>query len=360
MADFFAQVLTLSEQLVQRIRSAPYQAPSLITIRSDAYTPAEAIGEKIRKDNAYFSIRVNELFLKDGRSFLETYDPMLLVMTEFLHGGKKVTIPFVVGAELLKLPSALQSIGSVRFNDILVCGPHPFRGGNVAVSVFLYKVQRDNYAKDFLRFVEGVSSSVGVTANVELLTKIGGSLVDGLETLLKTKGVVPIMGHRIEFDTTGIDGLSSAAFLLTSADSVDEASLRVTNGRLMVVPNADAAPRNFQDADYVLYTLSRVQRRNDESSLPFYPMRDKALEAVLSGDEGWKRAKATLLALYQEMITSKDLVKPETDELFERYKSELLEARAVLKSTDMLSTKDDTMSSDRAKLNEASAGLDRL
>jgi hypothetical protein len=133
--------------------------------------------------------------------------------------------------------------------------------------------------------------------------------------------------------------------------------LRVADGRLTVV-DKDKTERKYQEADYVLYSLSSVSRRSDESSLPFYSMRKKALESVLTGDEGWKRAKSTLLSIYQEMITSDDLIKSEADELFGKYKAELLEAREVLRTTTMLSTKDEVLQANRDKLNEATAVLE--
>lgn len=356
MSGFFSRALSLSEDIISRLKSAPYPSPTFIRIEKDASSPSEAIGMKIPKDLAYFSIRVNELFLKEGRTFLDTYDPMLLVMSEFLHGGERVSVPFVVGSDLLRLPAG-KLPPSLRFNDILVAGPHPFRGGNFAITVLLYKVQRDNYGKGLLKFVEGVSAAIGAPANMGLLTKVGNAFVDGLDTLLGMQGTVPIMGHRIEFDTTTIAGLSSACFLLTSAKKVDESLLRVTDGRLRVA-NGGGAQRDYQDADYVLYSLTANSRRSDESSLPFYPMRKQALNAVLSGEEGWKRAKATLLSIYQEMVSSDDLIPAESDELFEAFKAELLKARRTVQTTNMLSTKGDLLPADREKLNKATAVLD--
>jgi esterase/lipase superfamily enzyme len=355
MSGFVSRALSLSEQVISRIKSAPYAAPTLIRIRKDACSPSEPIGTKIPKDLAYFSIRVNELFLKEGRTFLDAYDPMLLVISEFLHGGERISVPFVVGAEMLQLPTE-KVPSALRFNDILVAGPHPFRGGNVALSVILYKVQRDNYAKGVMKFVEGVSSAIGIPANIGLLTKVGNAFIDGLDTLLGMQGTVPIMGHRVEFDTATIAGFSSACFLLTSETRIDESLLRVTEGRLSVL-SADGVQQDFRNADYVLYSILGNSRRGDESSLSFYPMRKQALNSVLSGEEGWRRAKATLLSMYQEMVSSDDLISAEADELFETYKAELLKAREKLQTTKALSTKVELLPADREKLNRATAIL---
>jgi hypothetical protein len=91
MSGVFSRALSLSEQVISRIKSHPYAAPTLIRIRKDACSPSGTIGTKIPKDLAYFSIRVNELFLKEDRTFLDTHDPMLLVIREFLHGGERIS-----------------------------------------------------------------------------------------------------------------------------------------------------------------------------------------------------------------------------------------------------------------------------
>jgi hypothetical protein len=94
-----------------------------------------------------------------------------------------------------RFPSPIYTEASaVPFDD----GPHPFRGGNVAVSVILYKVQRDNFAKGVMKFVEGVSSAIGIPANIGLLTKVGNAFIDGLDTLLGMPGTVPVMVTQLE------------------------------------------------------------------------------------------------------------------------------------------------------------------
>jgi 5-methylcytosine-specific restriction endonuclease McrBC regulatory subunit McrC len=52
--------------------------------------------------------------------------------------------------------------------------------------------------------------------------------------------------------------------------------------------------------------------------------------------------------------------KTEAVELFEKYKSELLEAKSTRQSTNMLSTKDENLSAVRGTLNEATAELEEL
>ncbi|WP_456782926.1 hypothetical protein [Bradyrhizobium sp. USDA 4516] len=352
MASFLERL----ESLASRIISSPYPTPSLLRVPATMCEPADAFGARIPKDAGYFAVRVNELFLKEGRSLWDTYDPMLIAVTEFLYDGKKLSVPFVVGSDLLKQKSN-QAAHALLFNDILVAGPHPFRGGNVALSLMLYKVKRDNFAKKTLKFVEGLSTAVGIPADIGLLSKVGNAFIDGLEALIDLGDTVPLFGNRLEIDTSDISGLSSSCWLLTATGDLPYKDLVVENGRLSVGKDA-SRQQKFESQDYVLYSLLGYARRADESSLPFYSLRKQALESVLSGEEGWKRAKALLLTLYQQMITSPDLTSDEANELFERYKTELLSAREVLQKTAKLSLSKDRLSAELVHLNDATKLLD--
>ncbi|WP_441228221.1 hypothetical protein AB7813_14715 [Tardiphaga sp. 20_F10_N6_6] len=330
-----SQLLTRASELLERLISAPYPRPTLVRMPSSSSFPSGVAGVKIPKDNGYFSVRINELFLLDGRTWFETFDPMAVVVTEFLYGDKRLAVPFVVGSELFKHQPGKLPHG-LLFNDILVAGPHPFRGGNVSISIVLYKVRRDNYARNVLKFVEGLSSAVGIPADVAFLAKAGESVLDGIEALLGLADTQPIMGHRIELDTSSMSGLSSTTWMLSKNSVDDPSKLVVEDGRLFV-RSAEKASDPYRGSDYILYSITGNSRRGDESSLPFYGLRKQAFEAILGGDEGWKRAKAILLSVYQQMVTSDDLTAAEADELFQKYKNELVEAREVFKGTTMLS-----------------------
>jgi hypothetical protein len=68
--------------------------------------------------------------------------------------------------------------------------------------------------------------------------------------------------------------------------------------------------------------------------------------------------EAILLSMYQEMVSSDDLISAEADELFETYKAELLKTRERLQTTKALSTRAESLPADREKLNRATAILD--
>lgn len=309
-----------------KLRSGALPLPTVASIPPTQCMPAGVVGREIVRDRAYFKLYINELFLAEGRSWWATYDPVVLVITEFVYDKGRISVPMIVGPSMIQ-----QKMGSlphgVVLHDTRVAGPYPFRGGPVAVTVILYKVKHHDYARGLLRFVEGVSSAVGVPADLGTLTKVGGAILDGFETLLDLGDTVPVAGHRIEIETSTMRGFVSSFSALISEGGVDVSRLRVQDGRLQVVgPNGDA--KKYDAVDYVLYSIVGSDRHGEERTLPFYAVYDQAMTAALTDDENsWKRAKSTLLSLYQQMVLSADLTGDETDELIQKYRNDLQKRR---------------------------------
>jgi hypothetical protein len=289
------------------------------------------VGQRIAKDGDYFTLTINELKLRDGREFFSTYDPLVYAAVEFVHDKERIAVPMLIG------PSALtDKVGKLPhgflINDIVLAGPHPFRGGRVSITIVLYKARNKDYAKRILQFVEGISAAVGIPANVALLSKVGLSLLDAFETLLEMGDSEPIVGHRIDIDTATTRGFSTGVTaLIAGPEDVDD--LKVRDGRLLTLAGGP-----YCRCDYVLYSVGRAHWREQESTLPFYRLTEEIGVAALAGDShSWKRAKALLITLYQQMIACPDITREEADILFNRYKSLMLRYKEEAADTHILS-----------------------
>ncbi len=318
MPDF----MELMSEFAGKLRAGPLPLPIATQILSDRCLPEGVAGAEIEKDQAYFTVQINELYLAEGRSWWATFDPMVLVIVDFVYGSKKISIPKFIGPNLID-----QKIGKTPhgflLNDIAVAGPHPFRGGRLGISVILYKVKKQDYATGMLKFIEGVSSAIGIPADIGTLQKVGGTILQGAEMLMGLGDSEPVAGHRIEIDGASITGLTSSFSALIADQNVQTSSLRVKDGRLWV--DAAGGPAKCDGSDYVLYSVLGTKSRGDERTLPFYSLREQSLNAALSADEaGLKRAKAILLSLYQQMVVSPDLTSDEADALFDAYEKDLL------------------------------------
>jgi hypothetical protein len=359
MTDWLSNV----NRLLERLKGSALTVPTVEWLPPAQCIPSDQAGPKIRKESSYFAVRINEVCLREGRRLWQEYDPMVLVTTEFNHVEPATTVPFVVGPILFN--KFKSTIGSdlphgLIYRNILVAGPHPFRGGNFALTIVLYKVARINYAKDMLKIVENLSAAVGAPANIGLLTKVSNVLLDGLESLLNLEGTVPLIGARIELDSF-VDGLSPGFGILSNDTRTPLDMLRVSNGRLTI----DGSGKPYCGSDYVLFSVVGLNKREDENTLPFYELKRQAIDALLSGGAGgWDRAKALLMTMYQQMVLCPDLIRAEADAIFEDVKEQLLgirkkQADNVLLSVGNKAQKEDSRSKlgISADLNSVAADL---
>lgn len=322
MAGLFERI----SHFVGSLTAGPMSLPTVATLPAAQCLPPGSADADIPRDAAYFTLRVNELHLAQGRELWATYDPMVIVASSFIHGTERITVPFVVGPSLLREHAAVGVPHGVLIQDTTVAGPYPNRGGPVTIGIVLYRVQRDNYARKLLQVVEGVSAAIGPAADMAVLSKVGGPMIDGLEALFGLGATVPIAGHRIEYDTMMQGGLRSWYAALIDGADVDPKILLVDRGRLMHAKRDGLQP--VRDVDFVLYSLTGQANREDERTLPFYALYQRAVRDAASGtDDAWKAAKATLAECWQQMAVSPDLTPVQAGALIDGYRTDLLAAR---------------------------------
>jgi hypothetical protein len=299
--------------------------PDVEAIPPEQCLPAGCAGDTILRDRDYFHVTINELFLSDARFGLATYDPLVLATTSFLYGGKQISVPSIVGPSLLQKAGQRLPQGIV-LQDTTVVGPYPFRGGTVTISLVFYRVRCRDYAKELLRVVENVCGAIGPAADMSMLSKVSGPLIDGLNDLVGMGETEPIAGHRIELGPLKPAGFKTCYSALIEANSTRQKErLLVDAGRLKI--SSSLSPEKYTAGSYVLYSVTKRDTRDDESTLPFYPIYERALRtAATGGDEAWKAAKASFSELWQQMIASPDLTKGQANVLLEAWKKDLLAA----------------------------------
>jgi hypothetical protein len=318
-------VSTLGERwqgLWDRIRQGPSRLPSRIAIpRGNVDRPA---GAALRRGESYFQVRVNELYLAAGRQWFSQYDPLVFAVSEFTYDKRSEAVPYVVGPALLERFGQKLPAGMV-FADTRVAGPHPYRGGRLALSVVLCRVRRGDYARRMLQLIEAAAAALDFSAALTAYVKVARVAVDGVEALLGLGDTDPLLGARTEMDPDAGDALESGYFAI-----IDRPEAEVDRGRLWVRENhlvqgaglADAVP--YRESDYVLYSVVQATERTDENMLPFYPLVEQVRqEAARPDEESWKRAKANMLTLFQALALSPDLTAGQANALSDRYIAEM-------------------------------------
>jgi hypothetical protein len=348
------------DNLFDLMKGAKIALPTISAFAPERCLPKGSVGEEIVKDQDYFSIEINELYLARDRRWWATYDPVVLIISEFVYGSDRIVVPKVVGPAMIENQFGKLPLGIV-LNDTRVVGPHPFRGDRIKITVVLYRVRHDTLARELLRLVEQISTAVGVPADAGALVKVGHAILDGIESLLGLGDTEPVVGHRIELDGNRLQGLRSSSTVLSSGAREDLSDLWVDSGRLFTGEVGKSATQ-YEAADYVLYTLQRHTSRGEEATLPFYGLYEQALKGALFADdngESWKQAKASLLSLYQQMVMSPDLTGNEADSLFSKYANDLKAKRTIAENVQKMGTKGAApLSQQRQKLNQAVSILD--
>ena len=190
-------------------RSGSTPLPEIAAIPPERCEPAGSAGTVIRRDRMYFTVRLNEMYLAENRQWWAVYDPLVVIVIGFNHGGARVTVPAIIGPDLIKRQSPEdQPRFGVVLRNVRVTGPHPYRGGDIDVSLALYRLQRTDHARSLLNIVDGIASSIGGPGEMATALRFGGALLDGVQALLGLQNTEYLAGQRISVATSAVDPLT--------------------------------------------------------------------------------------------------------------------------------------------------------
>ncbi|MGK7876687.1 MAG: hypothetical protein AB4426_26360 [Xenococcaceae cyanobacterium] len=313
-----------------RIQRTPTQIPTRINIPASRIDIGTQMETTFQPNTHYFQVRVNEMYLTDSRQWFSKYDPLVCFVSEFTYDKQVETVPFIVGPSLVEKYGQKVPKGML-FSNTRVAGLHPYRGGKLAFSVILCQVQRANYVRELLRIVESTASVIDFSTALSTYIKVADVILDGFETLFSLDNTQPLIGIRQEFDPGAGDELKPSFFALIDKpeSELDVNQLWVRDNQLVYGASLTEA-KPFREAGYVLYSLLQTSERQDETTLPFYPLYEKVKEAAtIPAQDSWKRARANMFTLYQNLILSPDLTPPQARSLTNKYVTEMKELYAV-------------------------------
>lgn len=344
------------EALWTGAKAAPAKTRAHLDIPADRVDGGASLGPDFGAKRHYFRVYVSEMFLAHARDWFVSYDPMAFVATNYLYGREDVTSAFVVG------PSMLQGYGQpvpqgTIFRDTPVTGLHPYQGGSVAVTVLLSRVQRRNNAQQLLGTLESVSAALDPSTAFTAYVKLGGAILDGVQSLLGLAETVPVLGYRVTRDPDTQLPLRPGYYAILDADEaeVDADRFSVRDSRLLM----DDAP--YRESDFVLFSIRQASSRSDEGRLSFFPLWETAQDlAAQPGPHFWHEAKANFNALKRAMLTSPDLTRPDYDRLREFYLGELVKRRDEVVMESDLDEAADILDDDEASLEGIAQRLEQV
>jgi hypothetical protein len=322
-ASVEASLLETIKQTWLRLRSGKVTLPVVTTITD--CVPAEITDKEIQQNQQYFTVRINEMHLEENREWWATFDPLVVVVVDFNYGHESITVPRIIGPELIKQRSSDDRArhGTVLL-DTRVTGPHPYKGGDITISVAFYRIKRADHPARLLKVVDSLSSAVGRPSEIQTVTKIGGALLTGLEGLLELDETTYIAGHRISMSGSALDPLRAGFSALITPPIPDISELLVRDRRLRLKSNVGDKP--YHGSDFVLWSITGEDERGDEN-LPFYSLKEEALAAISEGEDGIRRGKGNLISAYQQMRRSHDVTAKEAARLLDKWCDEFEEEK---------------------------------
>jgi hypothetical protein len=264
--------------------------------------------EPLRPDEHYFQVRISELYLSYRQQWLSNYDPLLVVISEFVYGQQVVALPVVLGPLLLGRQMR-KTAGGMLFLDSRAAGWHPYRGGPLTVAAMLCRVRRESQTQAHVRLIERTAGALDFATDLDAYLKLADVVLDGLENLASTGRLVPWLGFRFSSDpaNTGRTLPHYGTLIDMPVAELHTDMLHVWDDRL-VYGAIPAAAQPFRQADYMLVQFARTHQREDFQALPFYDLYRRIMrEAALSDDDSWLRARANRLALLDSLVQSLDL-----------------------------------------------------
>lgn len=331
-----ANISALWNSIQSKILNSPRQLPSTVSIPRNHIDEnlSNELDWEFKKDQHYFQVMINEMFLVNDRQWFSQIDPIVYAVSQFVYNGKPETIPFVVGPGVIRklgVPDELNS--GILLRNTNVSGLRPYRGGGLTLTIVLCQ-SNNNLIKPVLEVIEGVSNALDFSPVLSPYTKLANVLMDSVEILFKTNGVTPIVGLNDSFGPNQNIPFRPSYFALIDAPKVDPQTLWVKERQLYQGRSLKSA-KPFRSADYVLYSLSSPKDnvRDDVSTLPFYELWERVKKEASSPveDPDYKNAKILMANLYQSILLSPDLTETQADILAEELKNRMkaIHERAV-------------------------------
>ena len=158
--------------------------PARIAIKPENTKNSLFREEPFERHKHYFEVVVNEMYLTYERKWFKTYDPIVFVSSGFLYKGEMVEIPFLVGPQMLKNKMGSEVKGMI-FENTLVAGLHPYRGGNFMINIVLGRMVTNNYLKKVISILEDASGTYpgAFAKSIEPYLKVSKVIIKGLEDL---------------------------------------------------------------------------------------------------------------------------------------------------------------------------------
>jgi len=312
------------DKLAERIKRSERPSPSTVTIPRNHIDKNQnsELDYKFTKDQHYFQVMINEMYLTEQRRGLVNVDPLVYTVCEFSYKKKTQIVPFLVGPSMLKEKGVPDQYSQgIIIRNTSVSGLHPYRGEGLTLAIVLLEA-RQNALRPLLSVIERISGALNFSPALAPYMSVAGVLMEGFEAFFNAGGVEPLVGLRDSYGPNYNIPFQPGYYALIDAPGIDEGKLWVKKNQLMIGDSLKSAGP-FRQADFVLYSFigPEENKRDDLDKLPFSETWDKVRDEAASpvDDPDYKNALVQMGALYRYLVSSPDLTEDHADELAENW-----------------------------------------
>jgi hypothetical protein len=285
--------------------------PNMRQVYIRVAAPDEPLPKSFLPERSYATVRIRELRLAKAGAYLNDFLPMCACFLREGTGDTERTIPFVIGAEMIR--SALgaktpENAGrNLAIHDMALVKNLPVRGLGLTLYTSLCHFKNDSVARGLLGFAAEAAKAVGGEA-LAAPVRVAGDLTGKLQTLLGSGGVHTLFA-RLDGDALRQNG----HYLLAASDKGINGSLSVRDGILYQGEGAKVQP--LEDVDYLLLEFGHTETLTSEdfelvSHLPFHKLYEQAEQEVIKAKgQPSPVADDLMMKLQQEIYASPALVR---------------------------------------------------
>lgn len=311
--------------LWDNIKQSPTFVPTYIEFSANQTDEPALFSTKFDDRRHYFMVSVSEMFLSYNRLWHQNFSPMVFSVCNFKYNGETLEIPYIIGPSHLKKFEQRLPKGMLFLNTPVV-GVHPWRGGNLSLSIILCRVKETNNIEKVLSVIEDVSNSLDFSAGLESYTKVGRVVLKGFDSLLGFEQTSPLLGINNNFGQASGNPFRPGYYALVQGENLDKNKFWVKDKRLCYGDSLDTA-QSYRDDDFVLFRIGISEDRKDEESLSFYKQYTSIYEYIRNQSELSENQllnlKSRLRQLAVDIRLSPDLTTLQADRIWKEKKEEI-------------------------------------
>jgi hypothetical protein len=267
-------------------------------------------GEEIEAEGAYAVLRLAEMYLGTTRVLWRKRSALLHA---YVNAGNGHEQHMVAG------PGQLQNLSERNLDRVLVlnyrlAGPIPYRGDDLSLLTGLYSVPREDTSAALVETVGTLAGLAGggAAAGTEIarIVKSGVECILGLAQTELRLGVSDTFPAGQPLSTGVLVGVSAPAA------NVDFTRLWLDDGHLKVGSTPGLA-QPYEEADYFVIMVERLERRPDWSGLPGLEGFEARFKGILSSGKDRAGLHADLAGVWppfrEALVTSPHLTRHDAE-----------------------------------------------